>query len=203
MSGRLFQYKLLLLGESTVGKSSIVLRFVHDRFVDKLESTVGAAFTTKSVPLDDGVTVKYEIWDTAGQERYNSLAPLYYRGAQAAIIVYDITSQSSFERAKAWVRELMKHKQTEESLVMALVGNKLDLEDDREIQANVADEYRKECNVDIFLETSAKQGTNVYEVFLEIARKLPKETRATNNDSATITVRNPEDMKKSRCCGYY
>ncbi|NXR23548.1 RAB5B protein, partial [Cinclus mexicanus] len=89
---KICQFKLVLLGESAVGKSSLVLRFVKGQFHEYQESTIGAAFLTQSVCLDD-TTVKFEIWDTAGQERYHSLAPMYYRGAQAAIVVYDITNQ--------------------------------------------------------------------------------------------------------------
>jgi len=89
--GKLFQFKLVLLGESAVGKSSLVLRFVKDQFDDYRESTIGAAFLTQTICLDDATTVKFEIWDTAGQERYKSLAPMYYRNANCAVVVYDIT----------------------------------------------------------------------------------------------------------------
>merc|ERR1712023_221338 len=99
------QFKLVLLGDSAVGKSSLVLRFVRGQFFEYQESTIGAAFMTQTLALDD-TTVKFEIWDTAGQERYHSLAPMYYRGAQAAVVVYDVTSQDSFERAQRWISEL-------------------------------------------------------------------------------------------------
>ena len=91
-AGRVFQFKLVLLGDSAVGKSSLVLRFVRGQFFEYQESTIGAAFLTQTVALND-TTVKFEIWDTAGQERYHSLAPMYYRGAAAAIVVYDITNR--------------------------------------------------------------------------------------------------------------
>merc|ERR1712065_7596 len=103
MASKICQFKLVLLGESAVGKSSLVLRFVKGQFHEYQESTIGAAFLTQTVCLDD-TTVKFEIWDTAGQERYHSLAPMYYRGAQAAIVVYDITNTDTFNRAKAWVK---------------------------------------------------------------------------------------------------
>jgi len=106
-NNKVYQFKLVLLGESAVGKSSLVLRFVRGQFFDYQESTIGAAFLTQTVALSDS-TVKFEIWDTAGQERYHSLAPMYYRGAAAAIVVYDITSPDSFARAKSWVRELQR-----------------------------------------------------------------------------------------------
>ena len=97
----------MLLGDSAVGKSSLVLRFVRGQFFEYQESTIGAAFLTQTVALND-TTVKFEIWDTAGQERYHSLAPMYYRGAAAAIVVYDITNRDTFQRAKQWVKELQR-----------------------------------------------------------------------------------------------
>ncbi|XP_062451752.1 ras-related protein Rab-5C isoform X2 [Rhea pennata] len=121
---KICQFKLVLLGESAVGKSSLVLRFVKGQFHEYQESTIGAAFLTQTVCLDD-TTVKFEIWDTAGQERYHSLAPMYYRGAQAAIVVYDITNTDTFVRAKNWVKELQR--QASPNIVIALAGNKADL----------------------------------------------------------------------------
>ncbi|CAN6481759.1 unnamed protein product [Victoria cruziana] len=99
------QAKLVLLGDMGTGKSSLVLRFVKGQFYEFQESTIGAAFFTQTVAVE-GRSVKFEIWDTAGQERYHSLAPMYYRGAAAAIVVYDMTNPDSFDRAKKWVEEL-------------------------------------------------------------------------------------------------
>lgn len=127
---KICQFKLVLLGESAVGKSSLVLRFVKGQFHEFQESTIGAAFLTQTVCLDD-TTVKFEIWDTAGQERYHSLAPMYYRGAQAAIVVYDITNEESFSRAKNWVKELQR--QASPNIVIALSGNKADLANKRAV----------------------------------------------------------------------
>ena len=115
-------FKLVLLGNAGVGKSCLVLRFVRNEYVDDLDTTVGAAFLTKTVTLD-GAPVKIEIWDTAGQERYRSLAPMYYRGAQAAVVVFDLTSRDSFEGAKTWVKELQK--KADPQVVIALAGNKV------------------------------------------------------------------------------
>ncbi|DBB02138.1 TPA: Ras- protein rabf1 [Trebouxia sp. C0006] len=100
--------KLVLLGDSGVGKSCLVLRYVRGQFDPTSKVTVGAAFMSHSVHLPDGTTIKFEIWDTAGQERYASLAPLYYRGASAAAVVYDITNDDTFAKAKHWVSELQK-----------------------------------------------------------------------------------------------
>ena len=168
--GRACQFKLVLLGESAVGKSSLVLRFVKGQFHEYQESTIGAAFLTQAVQLDD-FTVKFEIWDTAGQERYHSLAPMYYRGAQAAIIVYDITTPDSFNRAKTWVKELQR--QASPNIVIALAGNKSDLANKRMVSFDEAQAYADDNNL-LFMETSAKTAMNVNEVFMAIAKKLPK-----------------------------
>jgi small GTP-binding protein len=118
------QVKLVLLGEAAVGKSSVVLRFVSNEFQSNKEPTIGAAFLTQKCRLEDRV-LRYEIWDTAGQERFHSLAPMYYRNAQAAVVVYDITKASSLDKAKTWVKELQR--QANPNIVIALAGNKLDL----------------------------------------------------------------------------
>merc|ERR1712226_1132332 len=118
----------VLLGDAAVGKSCLVVRFVRDEFFEFQEPTIGAAFLTQTVALDDA-TVKFEIWDTAGQERYRSLAPMYYRGAAAAIVVYDITNPDTFQRGKQWVKELQR--QGNPNIVIALAGNKSDLSSKR------------------------------------------------------------------------
>ncbi|KAJ3268944.1 Ras- protein Rab-5A [Terramyces sp. JEL0728] len=158
------QVKLVLLGEAAVGKSSIVLRFVNGEFQDNKEPTIGAAFLTQKCKLDDKI-IKFEIWDTAGQERFHSLAPMYYRNAQAAVVVYDITKSASLEKAKAWVKELQR--QANPNIVIALVGNKLDLQVNREVSSEEAEEYAKESGL-LFMEASAKTGELVGEIFTEI-----------------------------------
>ncbi|KAJ5577609.1 uncharacterized protein N7459_006573 [Penicillium hispanicum] len=119
--------KLVLLGEAAVGKSSLVLRFVNNDFQENKEPTIGAAFLTQKCSLPTR-TIKFEIWDTAGQERFASLAPMYYRNAQAALVVYDVTKPSSLTKARHWVAELQR--QASPGIVIALVGNKLDLTND-------------------------------------------------------------------------
>ncbi|CAH7682532.1 rab family protein [Phakopsora pachyrhizi] len=167
-----YQFKLVLLGESAVGKSSLVLRFVQDDFQDYRESTIGAAFLTQTVKLNDSTTIKFEIWDTAGQERYKSLAPMYYRNANCAVVVYDITSSASLEKAKNWIRELQR--QADAQIVIALAGNKSDLEERRQVSTEEAQKFAEEENL-LFFETSAKDATNVTHIFSAIANKLPLE----------------------------
>ncbi|TDL26432.1 ras-domain-containing protein [Rickenella mellea] len=166
-----YQFKLVLLGESAVGKSSLVLRFVKDQFDDYRESTIGAAFLTQTVNLDDGSTVKFEIWDTAGQERYKSLAPMYYRNANCAVVVYDITQPSSLEKARTWIRELQR--QADPSIVITLCGNKSDLAARRQVTQEEAQKYAEEEGL-MWGETSAKTGEGVADIFTTLAKKLPQ-----------------------------
>merc|ERR1711862_733289 len=121
------------------------------------EPTIGAAFLTQTVALDDA-TIKFEIWDTAGQERYRSLAPMYYRGAAAAIVVYDITNPESFAGAKGWVKELQRR--GDPNVVIALAGNKADLESRRKVEFEEAKAYAEEHGI-LLMETSAKNASNV------------------------------------------
>lgn len=203
MNNKIFQFKLVLLGESAVGKSSLVLRFVKGQFLDYQESTIGAAFLTQTVCLND-TTVKFEIWDTAGQERYHSLAPMYYRGAQAAIVVYDITSYDSFDRAKKWVKELQR--QGNPNIVIALAGNKVDLASKRTVEIEESQAYSEENGI-LFMETSAKTAANVNELFVAIAKKLPKTpTVRPTSTRLTPAIDSPNDKKqpqgnKGGCCG--
>ena len=160
----------------------MVLRFVKGQFLDYQESTIGAAFLTQTVCLQD-TTVKFEIWDTAGQERYHSLAPMYYRGAQAAIVVYDITSADSFDRAKSWIKELQR--QGNPNIVIALAGNRVDLEERRKVTAEETQAYADENGI-LFMETSAKTAVNVNELFVAIAKKLPKTPPRPNSQKFTL-----------------
>jgi len=157
-------FKLVLLGDAGVGKSALVLRFVRDEWSESSESTIGAAFLSKSFTVDRA-PVRCEIWDTAGQERYRALAPMYYRGAAAALIVYDMTSRESFEGAKRWVHELQRT--SEPGLVVALVANKADMGHARKVDAAEAAAFAAEDGL-VFMETSARSGLNVAEVFIEV-----------------------------------
>eukprot|EP01084_Bolivina_argentea_P194716 334145_1 len=196
--------KLVTLGDTSVGKTSVTIRFVKGQFSEYQESTIiGAAKLEQTVPVGD-CTVKFIIWDTAGQERYRSLAPMYYRGAGAAIVIYDITSQESFHRAKSWVNELQC--QMSRDVVIALCGNKIDREEEREVSVIDAKQYADDNSL-YFIETSAKTNVNIRELFLAVARMLPKEDNTDNNDDGRrrrIVIMDEDSYipkkKKGGCC---
>lgn len=191
------QFKLVLLGESSVGKSSLVLRFGKDLFHEYQESTIGAAFLTQKINLGDEV-IKFELWDTAGQERYQSLAPMYYRKAQAAIIAFDITDYSTFKKAKDWVLELKMHAPSD--IVIALAGNKLDLSAMRRVETKESQVYAHENGL-LFMETSAKTNVNVTEIFKAIAEKLYKDnTKSLPKQDQRLDESEGVNKNIKNCC---
>lgn len=194
------KYKVVLLGESGVGKSSLVLRLVKDEWIESQHSTVGASFFRYSCQTEDNTMVNFDIWDTAGQERYKSLASMYYRSAAAALVVYDITSADSFERARYWVRELTSN--SPETIII-LVGNKSDLEHQRKVSQDEAKRFAAEMGL-MFSEASAKEGTRVQTVFQQIAKKLTAASNAAIvREGGGVVGREPRQKKESKsgpCC---
>eukprot|EP01084_Bolivina_argentea_P239228 402113_1 len=172
MANKTYSYKVALLGAGCTGKSSIMIRFVKGQFTEYQEATIGAAFMTQTVSLQD-CKIRFEIWDTAGRERFSKLAPMYYTGASAVIVVYDITDNESFHRAKLWIKEVQRHNPIKNSQdpVFALVGNKIDRENDREVSAEDAKKYADDNN-HYFIEISAKKDVNITKLFMEIAKRL-------------------------------
>lgn len=163
-------FKLVLLGDEGVGKSCIAQRFVRRQFNDHSSPTIGASFFSQTLCLDENTKVKLDIWDTAGQERYHSLAPIYYRGASAAIVVFDLTRPDSFDHAQKWVSELRQ--QVGGDIAIALAGNKSDMaETHATVDTQVSQSYADDADL-MFFETSAKTGLNIEDAFLAIARKL-------------------------------
>ena len=197
MNPSTFSYTVVLLGDSSVGKSSVAIRFSKNEFSEFQESTIGAAFLTNTIndrkSINPNDKVRFEIWDTAGQERYHSLAPMYYRGAKAAMVVYDITSEVSFEKAKEWVNELQQS--ANENMIISLVGDKTDIEYLRKVEKDKAIEYANQNDL-VFLETSAKSGDNITEAFNRIADRLPREIEIKQTPLISTT----SVASKNRCC---
>ena len=195
MSRRGFSCKIVLLGDTAVGKSCLTVRFVRNEYSEFQEPTIGAAFLAKNIDYQ-GKKLKLEIWDTAGQERYRSLAPMYYRGAKAAVVVYDITKKDTLTGAKNWIAELQSR---QAGCVIILVGNKIDLNKSRTVDADDVKEYARSYHL-IHIEASAKTGNNVEEIFNIICKEILAQPL---EDEDTVTV-HPEIVtmysKSNNCC---
>mmetsp|Transcript_6888 Transcript_6888/g.7549 ORF Transcript_6888/g.7549 Transcript_6888/m.7549 type:complete len:216 (-) Transcript_6888:1673-2320(-) len=164
-----YLFKILLLGDSGVGKTAVMTRYTQDTFADDFISTIGIDFRTCMVQLE-GETVKVQIWDTAGQERFRSMTPSYYRGAQGIVLVYDITVESTFNSIEGWVEDV-KTGECEENVELILVGNKVDLEPNRKISVDQGKALAKTLDVP-FMETSAKTNTNIQNVFNDLVMRI-------------------------------
>lgn len=164
-------YKIVLVGDSGVGKSNILSKFHRNIFNEEEKSTIGVEFAARVIEIPNGKRIKAQVWDTAGQERYRSITNVYYRNAAGAILVYDITKQSSFDNCERWLRELRDHSNTDKGILVVLLGNKKDLVDAQPNLRQVSEESAKrfaEENRLHWLETSAKTGENVYKAFEDI-----------------------------------
>lgn len=163
-----YLFKILIIGDSGVGKSSILLRFAEDTFTESYISTIGVDFKIRSIEQDNKI-IKLQIWDTAGQERFRTITTSYYRGAHGIIIVYDVTDAESFTNVQQWLLEINRY--SSENVTKILVGNKSDLEHRRVVSTFSGQEYAESLNID-FIETSAKNTNNVDKVFYDMATKI-------------------------------
>ncbi|KAJ9455884.1 Ras-related protein RABH1b [Diplonema papillatum] len=166
----LAKYKLVVCGDTHVGKTSIITRFIYDTFDKQYQATIGIDFLCKTMYLEDR-TVRLQVWDTAGQERFRSLIPAYIRGSSVAIVVYDICERQSFLSSEKWIEEVRAERQGEDVLIV-LVGNKTDKGEARVISIDEGEAKAKELNV-MFIETSAKTGYNIKTLFRKVANSLP------------------------------
>merc|ERR1711939_967645 len=164
------KFKLVFLGEQSVGKTSLITRFMYDSFDSTYQATIGIDFLSKTMYLEDR-TVRLQLWDTAGQERFRSLIPSYIRDSSVAVVVYDISSAKSFQNTRKWVDDVRGERGSD--VIIVLVGNKTDLGDSkREVTTQQGEEEAKRAGA-IFMETSAKLGHNVKALFRRIAQALP------------------------------
>uniref|UniRef100_V9L244 small monomeric GTPase n=2 Tax=Callorhinchus milii TaxID=7868 RepID=V9L244_CALMI len=212
MSGKEDEYdylfKIVLIGDSGVGKSNLLSRFTRNEFNLESKSTIGVEFATRSIRVDRK-TVKAQIWDTAGQERYRAITSAYYRGAVGALVVYDIAKHLTYENVERWLKELRDHADT--NIVIMLVGNKSDLRHLRAVPAEEAKTFAEKNDVS-FLETSALDSTNVESAFHTVLTEIyrivsqkqmvtgrPDQEMAPSKDVVPITMA-LSDKGKSPCC---
>jgi len=186
----LAKYKLVFLGDQSVGKTSIITRFMYDTFDSTYQATIGIDFLSKTMYLEDR-TVRLQLWDTAGQERFRSLIPSYIRDSSVAVVVYDITNRNSFLNTAKWIDDVRTERGTD--VVMMLVGNKTDLADKRQVSVEEGETRAKEHDI-MFIETSAKAGFNIKALFRKVASALPgmENTQLAKSDPP-ISVSLPEE----------
>ena len=183
-----YLFKFILIGDSTVGKTCILTRFVDGWFKSESEPTIGVEFGSKVIKCKSGVTIRLQVWDTAGQESFRSITRSYYRGAIGALLVYDITSQSTFDNLPNWLKDSLEA--TNQNIGLVLVGNKCDMENQRQVQSALAKQFAKENNL-LFLETSAKNGNNIEKIFQILSEQI-----LTKIDAGLINPDNELGIKK-------
>ncbi|XP_077361700.1 ras-related protein Rab-6A isoform X2 [Festucalex cinctus] len=190
------KFKLVFLGEQSVGKTSLITRFMYDSFDNTYQATIGIDFLSKTMYLEDR-TIRLQLWDTAGQERFRSLIPSYIRDSAAAVVVYDITNVNSFQQTTKWIDDVRTERGSD--VIIMLVGNKTDLADKRQITTEEGEQRAKEMNV-LFIETSAKTGYNVKQLFRRVAAALPgMDTTQDKNreDMIDIKLEKPTEQPAS------
>jgi len=196
-----YLFKLLLIGDSGVGKSCLLLRFADDTYTESYISTIGVDFKIRTIELD-GKTIKLQIWDTAGQERFRTITSSYYRGAHGIIVVYDVTDQESFNNVKQWLQEIDRY--ACETVNKLLVGNKCDLTTKKVVDYATAKEYADQLGIPC-LETSAKNATNVEQAFMTMAAEIKNRVGppAPSGPTGTTKLESGKEVKPqggSGCC---
>lgn len=190
--------KILIIGESGVGKSSLLLRFTEDNFDPEQTLTIGVDFKTKKLTVDSN-TVKLAIWDTAGQERFRTLTPSYYRDAQGAILVFDVSSYTTFAKLETWLNELDTYS-TKSNIVKMIVGNKIDV-DHREVTREQAMAFARRHQT-LYIEASAKTKHGVQSAFEELVHKIIQTPGLWESYNDNIQVGNKDHPQQSGCASY-
>ncbi|KAI3445564.1 hypothetical protein Pfo_002229 [Paulownia fortunei] len=202
-----YLFKVVLIGDSGVGKSNLLSRFTRNEFCLESKSTIGVEFATRTLQVE-GRTVKAQIWDTAGQERYRAITSAYYRGALGALLVYDVTKPTTFENVSRWLKELRDH--ADSNIVIMLIGNKTDLKHLRAVATEDAQGFAEKEGLS-FIETSALEATNVEKAFQtilsEIYRIISKKSLSSDEpaptsikEGKTLVVGPQETNTKRTCC---
>ena len=188
-------FKILLLGDSEVGKSCFLMRYSDNVFIDNYITTIGLDYKLKSVKLDNGKTIKVQLWDTAGQDKYRTIAKNYFKGSHGILLLYDITKTNSFENIREWIRDIKE--EVSEKAIIFLIGNKIDLEEQRKISKEKGVELAEEYKIPFF-EASAKSGENVDEVFKALYRKISEVYGDMEKERGTKLIK--KQKNKGKCC---
>ena len=188
------KFKLVFLGEQSVGKTSLITRFMYDSFDNTYQATIGIDFLSKTMYLEDR-TVRLQLWDTAGQERFRSLIPSYIRDSTVAVVVYDITNANAFVQTSKWIDDVRTERGHD--VIIMLVGNKTDLADKRQVTTEEGERKSKELNV-MFIETSAKSGYNVKQLFRRVAAALPGMETPERTKEDTVPLKPQEPPKEPK-----
>lgn len=191
--------KILIIGESGVGKSSLLLRFTDDTFDPEQSATIGVDFKVKTITVD-GNKAKLAIWDTAGQERFRTLTPSYYRGAQGCILVYDVSNRSTFSKLENWLNELETFS-TKHEIIKMLVGNKID-KDKREVTRDEGLKFARKHHM-LFIESSAKTKEGVQCAFEELVEKIIQTPGLWETDQRGLSVGQSAENQYNQSCGGY
>ena len=189
-------YKILLLGDSSVGKSCLLLRYCDDSFQDIHLATIGLDFRLKTINLENNKKIKAQIWDTAGQDRFRAITKNYYRGANGILLIFDITDRSSFEHIRNWIEQIKE--EAPEQIIIYLVGNKIDNENNRVVTNEEAKKLAEEFKLKYY-ETSAKNSINVDTTFLDLIKEIDSLYSTLDVDNNGMTINRIKKTRK-RCC---
>ena len=188
-------FKILMLGDSEVGKSCFLMRYSDNVFVENYITTIGLDYKLKSIKLDSGKVIKVQLWDTAGQDKYRTIAKNYYKGSHGILLLYDVTKLSSFENIREWIQDIRQ--EVSEKAIIFLIGNKIDLEEKRKITKEKGEELAEEYKIPFF-EASAKSGENVDEVFKALYQKIIEVYGDLEREKGSKL--NKKQKNKGKCC---
>ena len=203
-----YLFKYIIIGDPSVGKSNLLMKFAHNKFTDEYQTTIGVEFGAKNIQINDQI-YRIQIWDTAGQENFRSITRAYFKNCVCAMVCYDITCRKSFENIQNWLQDV--HDQSPKTVLIVLIGNKIDLEDKRVISTDEGQDFAMQNGL-IFMETSAKSGEGVEEIFRKTAQEIEKKMGENYYDlksetcgikrgkTNNISLDNAKNKEKKGCC---